>query len=338
MAGKLLKRIRGKLYNYSFADYFLSCIERYNDIEFRDYCRHRSFSTVKIENILSQSPDRYYYIKSGNAFSGFGAEFRRTVDALYFADHLGLIPYIEYTDEYIYYEDNGVYGITNPFEYYFEQPLSVKKTEITSNPHIMFLEEHRRLIQNSVEYSNSYELHEDYLGLAAEIVRKYIQLNERTDDFFKTTFQNVIGQNTIGVHYRGTDFNVGYKRHPYALSIEDYYAAIDALLEMSPYSDIFVASDEQQAVESFTARYGNRIRYFTDVYRSNDGRPIHFSNNSREYHHYKLGLEILRDIIALSKCNSLIAGLSQVSYCARIYKKSRNEEFKSMSILSKGIV
>lgn len=338
MADKLSKRIRGKLRNYSFIDYVLSCVERYSDIEFRDYCRHRSFSTISFYNILSRNSDeKYYYIKSGNAFSGFGAEFRRTIDALYFADYYGLVPYVEYTDKYIYYEPDGVNGISNPFEYYFEQPSQISKKVLEQNPYILFTEEHRRLIQNTVVFTNSYELSDEYLELAGAIVKKYIKINESTKSYIERSIQGVVGEDTIGVHYRGTDFNVGYKRHPNVVTIEDYFEAIDKMLEKNRNASIFVASDEQSAIDKFRARYEKRITCFDDVFRSKDGKPVHFSDDLRAQHHYRLGLEILRDIMALSKCNSLIAGLSQVNYCAQIFKKSTNIEYKNLSIISKGI-
>lgn len=338
MANNILKKARGKLRNYTFIDYFLSCIERYNELDFRDYCRHRSFSTVSIEGFLEEIPGHIvYYIKSGNTFSGFGAELRRTIDALYFADHYRLIPFVEYTEDYVYSEKESINGSCNPFEYYFEQISDLTATTVNMCPHIMFLEEHRRLIQNKVDFVNAYELSEEYIELAGKIVNKYLRINKTTKDYIESTLTEIIEEGTVGIHYRGTDFNIGYKRHPNVVTIDDYFVAMDKILEEHPEVSFFVATDDQRAIDLFINRYGHRVKYLTDVFRSHDGMPIHFSNDSRENHHYKLGLEILRDIIALSRCDYLVAGLSQVSFCSRIFKSSRNEEYAKMEIITRGI-
>ena len=61
------------------------------------------------------------------------------------------------------------------------------------------------------------------------------------------------------------------------------------------------------------------------------------STSERENHHYKLGLEVLRDMYTLSCCNGIIAGLSNVSIFARIVKLSRGCDFEFMNYLNKGI-
>ena len=50
-----------------------------------------------------------------------------------------------------------------------------------------------------------------------------------------------------------------------------------------------------------------------------------------------LGYEVLRDMYTLASCDGLVAGLSQVSYAARICKRSRNEKYDIEMILNKGI-
>ena len=46
---------------------------------------------------------------------------------------------------------------------------------------------------------------------------------------------------------------------------------------------------------------------------------------------------MLRDMYTRAACDGLIAGLSQVSYAARIQKKSVGKEYGDLVILDKGI-
>ena len=50
-----------------------------------------------------------------------------------------------------------------------------------------------------------------------------------------------------------------------------------------------------------------------------------------------LGVEVLRDMYSMAECDGLVAGLSQVSYAARIQKKSMGSEYEDLVILNKGI-
>jgi hypothetical protein len=64
---------------------------------------------------------------------------------------------------------------------------------------------------------------------------------------------------------------------------------------------------------------------------------IGFLPNNRMHHKYKLGLEVLRDMHTLAKCQGFICGLSQVSICAQIQKISNNEKFDFLHVIDKGI-
>jgi hypothetical protein len=336
----VLGKIRSIIRKYPKVDYWYGCIRKRNDVNVRDFMRELSWNTLSVEiPEVSNMRQIIYYIRSGNTFSGFGAELRRTLDALYFADYYGLTPYIEYTSDYIYSEKNAVNGKTNPFEYYFCQPSSVIK-----NPNeyrfVRFREEHRELVKNQCMYGSSYELSEEYIQELGEIYKKYVILNSEVEKYVQNSLQSlgVDNQPFIAVHYRGTDFNVGYKNHPNAVSIDDYYNAIDSLLcKLDSSYKIFIATDDSEAMKSFEKRYPGRVVCYMDTFRSENGEPVHFSENGRNQHKYKLGLEILRDIVTLAKGTHLIAGLSQVSYCARIIKASYVEDYLDKIIINKGV-
>ena len=77
--------------------------------------------------------------------------------------------------------------------------------------------------------------------------------------------------------------------------------------------------------------------YYSDVMRSNDRKSVAFHASSRVNHKYKLGLEVIRDMYTLSKCDGFVAGISQVAVCARINKLSRKEKYQDLIIIDKGI-
>ena len=341
------RSIRGKIRSivrkHIKLDYWYSCYQKRNNHEFQMYARDKRCSTVIIESAEKNSrTDKsiVYYIKSGNSFSGFGAEFRRTLDALFFADYYGFTPVVEYNHEYIYAENEVVNGSNNPFEYYFQQPSCVECKNVANYKRILFKEEHRDLAKQIYASTSSYEQSEEYVKEMGKIITKYISLKPEVMIYINESLKQINPEKKrmIGVHYRGTDYNVGYKNHPKVVKIDDYFAALDSVLQESTEDiKIFLATDEEATIKKFVARYGEKVIFFNDTFRSKDGMPIHFSKDGRKLHKYTLGLEILRDIIALSTCDYLIAGLSQVSYCARFFKYSRNEEYVGKEILSNGV-
>ena len=141
----------------------------------------------------------------------------------------------------------------------------------------------------------------------------------------------------LAVHVRGTDFKQHYNGHPVQVSIEEYCQAAAKLFYDKHYEKVFLATDDLDAVERFQKEFGSRLLFYRDVVRSKGNDTVMHSLSERENHHYLLGVEVLRDVYSMAQCDGLVAGLSQVSYAARIQKKSVGEEYGDLVILDKGI-
>lgn len=59
--------------------------------------------------------------------------------------------------------------------------------------------------------------------------------------------------------------------------------------------------------------------------------------HEREEQKYYLGREVLRDMLTLSCCDGFIAGVSNVSNFARIWKYRQNKAFQYMKIINRGL-
>ena len=130
---------------------------------------------------------------------------------------------------------------------------------------------------------------------------------------------------------------IGYNNHPTAVRLEQTIKAIKEAMIGREFKLIFLATDEKGVYDILYSEFGNKVVWFDDTYRGEDSKSIAFSDENREYHHYKLGKEVLRDAYTLSKCEGLIAGMSQVSFGARIFKISRNEVYSYCNIIDNGI-
>ena len=326
------------------------------EFEFLKYCFSRRKDSRFIKNVMSLSGDHslvhmqkmggtkdtgiLYYIKMEPSYSGFFADHNRLLTLLYYADYYGMKPVVEYGEEYTYREEHPVNGTNNPFEYYFEQPCGIGPGQLKEYKGVICSRKENVALAG-IKHSGrggSYGIPEEYLDALAKVSKRFIRLNSTVGSMIeKSVLEIKQGKRTLGVHVRGTDFKRNYNGHPICIETSEYLEEAKRVFSQKQYERVFLATDDLQAVGLFQAEFGDRLAYYDDVYRSDGKETVMKSEATRENHHYLLGLEVLRDMMTLAECDGLVAGLSQVSYSARIQKKSQGKEYDDLVILFKGI-
>ena len=278
----------------------------------------------------------YVIPENGNGW-GFFAELRVLLVKLHFADRYGLVPYLQWGKNFSYSETEAVNGTYNAYEYYFNQPFITSKEEVYASRLVTIAKaSHASFID--AEYKNEkYDVSEEYLNDMATTYAKYIRLNDTVQKKTRTEIEKLLGdKKTLGVHFRGTDFHIGFKNHPIEVQLSQEIEQAKKGMEKG-FEQIFLATDEIKAINEFEKAFGDKLVYFEDVYRGASNESIAFSNDSRALHKYRLGYEVLRDVLTLAKCQGLIAGLSNVGNFTRIIKKSYNENYEYLDIINNGI-
>ena len=341
-------RLQNKIKQLKFAIY---CYKKGQDSRFVRTVKQLSDKNnlIYVETYGNkQNSDTIFFIDMEESHSGFFAEHNRLLAMLYFADKYDMKPVVKYHKGYCYAEKNPVNGTTNPFEYYFEQPSGISLEDIKSYKRVF-----RSRKENSYEVNklcddpNGYTRSEEYLNEMARITAKYIRLNsivkEKLDKEIlglledDMSVRNDISCKVLAVHVRGTDFKQNFNGHPVSVGADEYLEAAVGTFERGAYEKVFLATDDSVALEKFSKKFGDKLTFYKDVVRSKGDDTVMHSQIERENHHYLLGYEVLRDMYTLAACDGLIAGLSQVSYAARIQKKSTGKEYSDLVILNKGI-
>lgn len=277
----------------------------------------------------------YVITEEGNNW-GFFAEFRAMLAKLLYAERMGMIPIVSYGDKFLYYETDGVYGKKNAFEYYFSQKMS--EDDIYKSANVVWSSlKHSHYIEN--EYGNEgYMVREEFIDDLSVVFRKYIFFNDATMLFLKNAVSKLLQQRKIlGIHYRGTDFKKGYKGHPIMITVEQIVEEVQKCYNSKNYEAIFLATDDKSILVALQEIWGSRLLYYKDVYRGEKETSIAFSKSERKYHKYLLGREVIRDAYTLSICDGLICGVSQVSIVAQIMKKSYDEKYEDLVVISNGV-
>ena len=73
------------------------------------------------------------------------------------------------------------------------------------------------------------------------------------------------------MHFRGTDYRRQYNNHPVFITINQEIEKVKETFEAGNYEVIFLATDEQEAVEAFKREFGSGLKYFDDTWRADRG-------------------------------------------------------------------
>lgn len=279
----------------------------------------------------------YSIQETGNGI-GFFAELGMTLIKLYFADERGFIPHVCWGERYVYYEPDGIKGERNAFLHYF-QPVS----EIASVRHAAYVVcqapwhcEQVKALYGAV----SYDVSQAYIDAMADMLRKYIRYNDETKRYLEQEYEHLLGdKKTLAVHYRGTDFNKGYNNHPVPVQVEQEIQKVGELIRGNGYEQIFLATDENAVVERFRREFGESVKVYEDTYRDDgSGESIAFSKSDRENHHYRLGLEVLRDQYTLTHCAGIVCGYSNITFIARVMRRAWfDQDWEDYCLINNGL-
>lgn len=347
---KISAKIKKHKKLYSFARCLISWYtDSFYKLIFGYYAESGDFASFMIERMGDRYPDKLvYYIpielgtQSNNTRSkvGFFGRFHWILQGLNVAEYLGAVPVVEIGINSAYYDPKMDHVTKNVFEYYFEPVSNIKYTDINLCKNVFIFREGqaRFFMKHASSWSDSYKIGQDEIEQLAKIYKKYIRLNSETDRKINKSISECLkGKKTLGIHIRGSDFNVGYAGHPNVINVKEYMEIANQTFNFGEYDQIFIATDDANSIEVFRNAFGDRLIYYDKTFRSSDSVGVHVKCNERPYHHYKLGLEVLRDVYTLASCESLICGLSQVAFAARYVKLSKDETFKELKIVDHGV-
>jgi hypothetical protein len=271
--------------------------------------------------------------------TGFFAYYRWVLNFLYISDRFNFIPVINFKSNFLYSETEPVNGSNNPFEYYFERVSDISyESALKSFTVFKYNLNLSYIAETSPTYYSGYNYDNEYLSKIAVINSKYIHLKKNVQIFINDGIQKLLGtKNVLGVHIRGTDFKGNFNNHPKLINIDDYIPVIKKAILDYKFDLLFLATDDQKILEKLLTIFPNIISYYEDVTRSSNELAVGFIDNNRYLHKYNLGLEVLRDMHTLARCQGFICGLSQVSICAQIQKISNGGKFDFLHIIDKGM-
>lgn len=321
--------------------YFWANLLRYwNNREFRNLVRgFEGPDIVFVHHLGKLYPEHLVYDIRIEENSGFFWELYLTLQYLAYADKMHLTPVVSWTKNKFYEEKNLVNGTANIFEYYFLPVSEVKEDDIQNCKNVIYSAPRQKLALTDNEWMREeYRNRRMLCKKLGSLYRKYIKLNLKARDFIDNNIKELLtGKGILGIHFRGTDFKKSFNSHPVYICARDFIKPAKELMRKWGYQQIFLATDSLEAVNLFQKEFGSSLIYYKDIMRSDGDVGLHCLENSRKYHHYLLGLEVLRDVYTLVACDSLLVGLSSVGLAAQYIKLAEGSKYKEVRILDYGV-
>lgn len=333
------KIIEDKLQAHPYVYYVIRSLSRLvkRDISYINFTIH-DYSNPKRISIQSFGEENIgkiiYCIQEQGMGYGFFAEFRALLCNLIFAEEMGFVPNVYWGKKHLYFDQDVSYT-DNVFEYYFE-PVKMENLYQSKN---VFFSSDLQNVYIEKEYSvNGYSSSDNFERKLIQMIKQYIHIRPDLLKEFQIETESILCDGRIlGIHHRGTDYKKGYKGHPKMMQIEQGIAQAERILKEYEIDNIFLATDDDEILESYKKAFGSRVRYFSDVLRGTSDVSVAFSQENRKYHHYILGREVLRDVYVLSKCTCLLSGRSQVSYFANIFNQCGYDRYLKCELIDNGL-
>lgn len=321
---------------------FAKIIRGYYDKNYPEWC------TVLLEHSGDMMPDKIVYdISCGeekHSRVGLYANIHHLLYRLKFAEMINAVPRVRWGEGMPYY-DHAMDDITkNAFEYYFDPISEAANYPLCDFGNIIRSTTKHILIYQNM-FDNSYKLNDSDIMTLAESYKKYIHLNNKTSSYINGEIEKIFGKHMqmslhakiLGVHIRGTDFNLGLKYHPNVVPPKDYLKKVKEIFSGGTYDKIFIATEDSSIIDMFASEFDNNILYYKDVFRTSGKASPHVTPNDRELNNYRLGLEVLRDVYTLANCDGFVSGLSHVAFAVRYTNLALDKSFDGVYVIDNGI-
>lgn len=202
--------------------------------------------------------------------------------------------FIKWGKETLYYDKN--IG-ENVWEYYFKSIYPYEKEDNVV----------RDCIELKLIKGDSFRSTMNY------IYSNFFILNDKVKRIIEPHLPLFEEQKILGIHIRRTDKFLQHYRgttlSQMPVDLDIFKKEIDEIVD--DYNFIYLATDCSIAVEYMKSIYGAKLIYNKNCIRGNNEQGVH--TGYRDISGYTKGLNVLTDVILLSKCKHLIRSSSNVS-------------------------
>jgi hypothetical protein len=278
----------------------------------------RKEQALEFNKITDFSPYKGYYciIRREGVNLGLFSHYLTNAANIAACIEMGLIPIIDMQNVgNVWNHGNKI--DSNPWEYYFKQPMDVGLSQVDMEKVIYqndIVPELQRPC-DSMEFLTNDVVVEYWRGF----IKKYIRFSCATEKYLNAAYSSKIGNNrALGVLCRGTDY-VSLKpyEHPIQPEVSEMISKTKKIFELYKYDKIYLASEDLEICRKFKVAFGDNL--IVSLGEKIDNSKDNYLNKvyeERGIDIYVNTLEYLSTIYNLSRCDALIAGRTSGSVAA----------------------
>jgi len=274
-------------------------------------------SEPKIYSFGKKNPDKVFYVIRINFGGGIFSILLYVLSEIKYAKSINTIPIVD-MENFInkYNEGKKIKKTFNSWKYYFNNISKYTLEEIYNSKSVMI----NTGIPNERmprDWKIDPEIYNNYFIKYIKINKEFIRMS---DYFSKINFQN---KKVLGVHFRGIGM-YNTTNHPFTPTPRQIFSKVDQYLREKKFDKIFLVTAQKNYLELFIKRYGDKV-CFCNSFRTNTTKAFHYKD-ARINHRYKMGRDILIEMLLLSKLTTLICSRSSVAQLASLHSKNKNFE------------
>jgi len=257
--------------------------------------------------------DKTFYVIRANYNCGLMATLDSILMHIRYAVERNFIPIVDMQNYPNCHLPETMLGKENAWEYYFEQPCNFSLKDIMEAKNIVLGKMGYRPFKNTDMQnwqSNLFDKDKKHFLEYKEYFEKYVRINKTTLQILNKRKNDLFGDKgkILAVKCRGTDYTIQKpKDHRILPTPNELATKVREVMQNFNFDFIFLATEEQDALELFKTQFGEKLLYLDEQRVSlkevelNGGwlRNVEFSNN----------LEYLTSVYLLSKCNGFIGGV-----------------------------
>lgn len=214
-----------------------------------------------------------------------------------------LTPYFDFKSKVSNLRDLTNTEILNEWEYCFEQDLTLE--EVLNSNHVHCDGEYIGRIPSQLKYFH----HKDFVDKINFLFNKYIKIKPL---ILSQINNDITKYKTLAVHCRRSDMARFHTNIALNYSEELFFQKAMKIFEENNFERIYIATEEISIFNYFKEKI-NDILIYQDCYRIHNNQSPVFEMDNRPLHRTLQAQEVLIDALNMSKCDSLVCGISGVS-------------------------
>lgn len=281
----------------------------------------------------------YYFMKRNElatTLSDLLFHYYRNLQQLSYAINHGWVPVVDWENygPFRHAEDYPVNGTKNCWEYYWKQPSDYTLEEVFQSKNVVLAN------RNSVDYGfiptpfmiSPFTKYAEQLAIRCPKYDKYFQLNEVTEQYIQEKQDVLFPKNAriLGVSVRSMAYGAHSAHgHPIQPEMEELIRTIRKGLVDWDLEYVFFTCESEVTIECAREAFGDkllalpRIRYREEPGEDDRENPMYMPGRR-----YQSNLDYLTEMVLLSRCTSLLAGMSSGVRAAIIWNCNKYERVK----------